>query len=311
MLTPEQLAKRKLGIGGSDAAAVAGKCPWRTPLQLYRDKVENYSMARDAENEQFYWGNELEPLILRAYERHMGEKCLPFDENTRDFFKEHHEIYTWMRANIDGYVLNKNIVVECKTASHHTMYLWGEPGTAQIPLNYLYQCAHYAIVYDATRVDLAVLFGINDFRIYHYERDYSFEQDLIDAERHFWHEHVLKEIAPAPITLNDATLLWPTSFEKTKTVTPDTFVNILKRISIKARISELEAEEAELKLKIQKELEDNESLVDTAGNPLITWRNQDTSRFGVTKFKKDYPNLCAQYTEKTSIRVFRDVKGKL
>jgi putative phage-type endonuclease len=311
MLTPDQLDKRKLGIGGSDAAAVAGKCPWRTPLELYLDKVENYSIDSDDEEERFYWGNELEPVILKAYERKMGEKCLPFDENTKEFFKEHHKIYTWMRANIDGYILNKNIVVECKTANHHTMHLWGEAGTSQIPINYLYQCAHYAIVYDATRVDLAVLFGANDFRIYHYERDEEFEQELIETERNFWHEHVLKEIPPKPISLNDAAILWPKSFEKNKIVTPETFVNILKRTSIKSCINKLEAEEEELKLKIQQELEDNEALMDANGNRLITWKNQDTTRFCVTKFKQDYPNLYAQYSEIITTRVFRDVKIKI
>lgn len=310
MLTAEQRAKRKLGIGGSDAAAVMGKCPWRTPVELYLDKVEDYSTDDEDKEERFYWGNELEPLILKAYERQMSEKCITFNDDTARFFTEYHPIYTWMRANIDGYIFNKNIVVECKTASYHTMHLWGHPGTTQMPINYLYQCAHYAIVYDAKRVDLAVLFGANDFRIYHYERDPTLEQEIIEAERYFWHEYVLKRICPPPLTLEDNIRLWPESFQKTKIVTPETFINILKRTSIKSRINELETEEEELKLKIQQELQDNEALVDVDGNPLITWKNQDTSRFGVTKFKKDYPHLYTQYSEISTTRVFRDVKGK-
>jgi len=305
MLTPEQLAKRKLGIGGSDAAAVGGKCPWRTPVELYLELTDDPDYIPQEEKPQFWWGNELEPVILRAYERQMDERCLTYEDGTACFFTEHHPVYTWMRANIDGYIFNKNIIVECKTASHYTMHLWGDPGTNQMPINYLWQCAHYAIVYDAKRVDLAVLFGANDFRIYHYERDAVLEQEIIEAERYFWHEYYLKKICPTPLNLEDCTRLWPESFEKTKTITADLYVDLLQLASTKARIKELEMEEDILKLRIQQDLQDCEALVDNQGNRLVTWKNQSSKRLEIETFKKNYPNIYAQHLKESSSRVFR------
>mgnify|MGYP003353102479 CR=1 FL=1 len=37
--TPEQLEKRRLGIGGSDVAAICGLNPYKTALDVYFEKV--------------------------------------------------------------------------------------------------------------------------------------------------------------------------------------------------------------------------------------------------------------------------------
>ena len=42
----EFLARRKQGIGGSDIAAVCGLSPWRSPLDVYYDKL-NIALAAD------------------------------------------------------------------------------------------------------------------------------------------------------------------------------------------------------------------------------------------------------------------------
>lgn len=317
MLTVEQLAKRKLGIGGSDAAACAGKCPWKTPVELYIEKINpHHESIYDADKEErFYWGNQLEPLILKAYERKMNEKCLPLDENTQGFFREFHPTYTWMRANIDGYILNKNIVVEIKTARQNSTNLltpdelrWGEAGTDDMPIHYLLQCAHYAIVYDASRVDLAVLFGGNDFRIYHYHRNKKLEEKLIEKEKIFWHENVLKLIPPEPLDLNDNKLLWPDSFPQTKVASNETFMEVYQLKSLRNRIDELEEEADKIKLKIQVEMGDHDTLVDSTGNPLTTWKSQISHRTDNALLKKNYPHICAQHVKEVKSRVFRMAK---
>lgn len=288
MLTAEQLAKRKLGIGGSDAAAVAGICPFKTPLEVYLEKL-SLSVPIE-ENDYMRFGTILEPIILKEYERRTGEICLPRDENTNQYFKDYHEVYNWMRANIDGYIFNKNIIIECKSASARTAYLWGEPGTDEIPANYLIQCAHYAIVYDAVRVDLAVLIGGNDFRIYHYNRNAALEEKLIEKERIFWHDHVLKEIPPDPINLKDSYLLWPDSLANSKIATNDTYMHLCQYDHLKSKIKELGKEADLLKLKVQQFMGESDTLVNANNEKLATWKTQT---------KKSY------FTKESSSRVFR------
>lgn len=304
MLTAEQLAKRKLGIGGSDAAAVAGVCPFKTSLDVYMDKL-SLTVATEEENEYMHFGTMLEPLILKEYERRAGETCLPRDENTEQYFKDAHEIYTWMRANIDGYLFNKNIVIECKTASARTAYLWGEPGTDNIPTNYLIQCAHYAIVYDATRVDLAVLIGGNDFRIYHYHRNQALEEKLIEKERTFWYDHVLKEIPPDPVNLHDSMLLWPDSLANSKIATNDTYMHLCEYYDLKLKIKEMENKADMLKLKVQQEMKENDTLINANGQKLATWKTQSAERLDMQTFKKNYPQIYLDNLVKNNSRVFR------
>jgi putative phage-type endonuclease len=64
MTRDEWLAARRTGIGGSDIAAILGLSPWRTPLDVYRDKVDG---AEQPETEAMRWGRLLEDVIAREY----------------------------------------------------------------------------------------------------------------------------------------------------------------------------------------------------------------------------------------------------
>lgn len=307
MLSEEQLRKRKLGIGGSDAAAVMGKCPWKTAVEVYLDKL---SPSIDQEEKDcFWWGNSLEEKTLKWYERKTGEILLPYNEDTKRFFKEHHEVYTWMRANIDGYIFNKNIIVEAKASGQAWSPEWGTPGTNEMPDYYLITCAHYRIIYDAPKVDLPVFFNIHDQRIYTYYENKELEKKIIEREREFWHDNVLKEIPPEPTNLHDSALLWPNSIEKTKIANNDTYMQIYQYNGIKLKIKELEEEADTLKLKIQQEMGENDTLVNVNNQKLATWKTQTTKRIDFETFKKTHPDLYIQHLKESSSRVFR--LGKL
>jgi len=64
------LAERKRGIGGSDAAAILGLSKFRTPLQVYLDKIGQAPPIE--ETAPMRWGKKLEPLILDEYEQIKG-----------------------------------------------------------------------------------------------------------------------------------------------------------------------------------------------------------------------------------------------
>ena len=62
----EWLELRSHGIGGSDVAAIMGLSPWRTPYQVWADKVlgirEDISGKPAVE-----WGTILEPVVGEHY----------------------------------------------------------------------------------------------------------------------------------------------------------------------------------------------------------------------------------------------------
>lgn len=85
----EWLEYRRLGIGGSDAAAVLSISPFRTARDLYYDKL-NIATADDDEN----WvakemGNLLEPLVAKIFAKKTGLKIY----QRKCMFQ--HPLYPW------------------------------------------------------------------------------------------------------------------------------------------------------------------------------------------------------------------------
>jgi hypothetical protein len=65
-MTREQwFEERRKGIGGSDAAAVAGLSRYRTPIQVYMEKLGLIDPPE--ENEAMYWGKKLEDLVAEEF----------------------------------------------------------------------------------------------------------------------------------------------------------------------------------------------------------------------------------------------------
>ena len=295
MLTEAQLLERKKGIGGSDAAACLGLSKWKTPLDVYFDKTSGN--VEEIDNKYMKWGRIHEPSIRDEYMQETG-KIIYVPEKCRVSEK-----YPFMIANIDG-IGEDGGLLECKTADSHSSALWGE-GADQFPDEYLMQCAHYAIVYDATYVDLAVLIGGNDFRIYKYERNKELELLIIEQEKDFWENHVLKLIPPEPKNLEDLNRMYQKTRGEMKNAAPSikSLIENLKENNIK--LKELEAEKDKLFFIVKESIGDFDGLTDEFGNTLCTWKIQNTERFDSKIFKKLHPDIYKQFTKTTASRVFR------
>ena len=96
-LTEEQwLDYRRLGIGGSDAAAVLGVSPFRTARDLYYDKLNIASVVDDDGNwVAMKMGHLLEDLVAEIFSRKTGFKVY----QVKKMFQ--HPQYPYMRADVD------------------------------------------------------------------------------------------------------------------------------------------------------------------------------------------------------------------
>ena len=72
MSREEWLEWRRRGIGGSDAAAVAGLNRWRSPMQVWLEKTGQIEGSGD--NEAMYWGRILEDIIADEFSRRTGKR---------------------------------------------------------------------------------------------------------------------------------------------------------------------------------------------------------------------------------------------
>ena len=90
--TTEWLEFRKNRIGASDASVIMGASPWKTPLELWKEKIglqeESYtSMAMQA-------GKDLEEIA-----RPIVSNVLNCDFKPAVYV---HDEYNWMMASLDG-----------------------------------------------------------------------------------------------------------------------------------------------------------------------------------------------------------------
>jgi putative phage-type endonuclease len=69
------LEQRKLGLGGSEVAALFGLHPYKSALEVYADKVDAMP-ANDTSSEVALWGQLFEEPILREYARRSGRELV-------------------------------------------------------------------------------------------------------------------------------------------------------------------------------------------------------------------------------------------
>jgi putative phage-type endonuclease len=177
-------ALRRNGIGGSDAAKVAGLHPSGQPLQTYLEKRGELPDA-DLDSEAAYFGLALEDFIAQEYAQRSGRKVRRVNRMLKS--KQH----PYMLANIDRDIVGERRGLECKNIGAHMLNnerwgTWGEDGSDQVPEHYYLQCAHYMAVLNYDVFDLAVLIGGQQFRIYTIERDDELIRHLIEIEGEFW-----------------------------------------------------------------------------------------------------------------------------
>lgn len=176
-LSPAQLEQRLAGVTATDVAAYTGHHPYRSPMDVYLEK--RGESAPFLGNIRTKWGLLLEDPIRRDYaERHGAFVDVPGTLQ--------HPVDDWALATPDGAVYigrtgpvgqaDRGLEIKCHTV--HERWRYGEPGTDEVPLHELIQCAWNMHVSGLGRWDL-VAFMDGEPSDYIIERD----QELIDMLR--------------------------------------------------------------------------------------------------------------------------------
>lgn len=287
------LAARRAGIGGSDVAAILGLSPWNTPLDVYLEKLGE--LPPTEETPAMHWGSTLEPVILDEFQRQTGQQV------ARNLPMTRHADHPHMIAHIDGMTAD-GAIVEAKTArSDHD---WGEPGSADIPVYYQTQVAHYLAVTGARIAYVPVLIGASDFRIYQVDRDDSFIADLIDAERSFWHEHVVARVPPAPVNAADALRLWARDNGQAVEAGAEIAEKIAALKALKAEAKDIEGRIGAIDDAVRIAFGEAATLTH-GGAVLATYKAQTARRLDTKAIEAAHPAIVAQYKKESVQRVLR------
>lgn len=313
-LTKEQLEFRKTGIGGSEAAAIAGLSPFTTPLGVYLSKIG--PVEQKPMTEAQYWGHIHEDNVAQEWVRRMEREGRRVVHIRDDAQLIRHPKYKFVLANTDRIVLlegeEEEDGLECKSANEYVSYLWGDEDTDEVPDYYLIQCQHYMLALNKRRWFLAVLIGGNRFRKYVIQRDEELIAHLITIESQFW-KRVEKREPPSPMNLEDIKRLYRRDNGE-PIIATEAVVEAVERLrKIKADVKQLEADEATEMFAIKNFMGENATLLlNSDGEKLLTWKkNKDSEVFNENRFSEDHPGLYKQYIEtKEGARPVRIAKPK-
>lgn len=263
-------------IGGSDMAIILGISPYKTPYQLWLDKLGRGKPFE--ETEQQYWGKLLEPIIRDEFARRNN---VAVEYTDKPYC---HPILDWAQGHLDGFIPDWNAVLEIKCSTAFKAYEWGEDGSDIIPMQYLAQVAYYCFLTNADSAYIAVLIDGNTYKQFEYTRDKTLETKLITAAEKFW-EYVVKEIEPEPINIIDLKLKFPQHEpDKCIQINRDVAVKLEALADTKTKIKLLNELEEQTKFDIMKYMEDCEALTDVDGRPLVTYKaNKRGSRVFLLK----------------------------
>lgn len=302
-MTPEQrqawLNERRTGIGGSDAAAAVGLSKWKTPLELYLDKKGELETT---ENEPMLWGHLLEPVVRQEYSNRTGRTVVVPSGILR------HPTVEFALMTPDG-IADDTRVLQVKTA--RTADGWGEPGTGEIPQDYVLQTQHEMFVTGLEVADVAVLIGGSDFRLYVVEADRDLQTMLIDQEREFW-ARVQASNPPAPVNREDVKRRWRISSGAKVEATPELREFAAELSKLKYMKAHVEQAIDDRTAVIQEHMADAAELTNEDGDVLATWKNVKASpRFDLDRFKSEQPELWKQYLREAAPqrRFLLKVKG--
>jgi putative phage-type endonuclease len=173
--TQEWVDLRKSKIGASDAPVIMGESPYKTPFQLWQEKLGiteskmNFGMQR---------GHDLEPKARALFEEMTGLLAQPQ--------VKFHRKRTWMMASLDAVDLSGKAIgeIKCPGADDHKQALEG-----RIPQKYFPQLQHQMEVCELEEAFYFSFDGQKGVVLKEY-RDEKYIKTLLEFEEVFY-EHMM------------------------------------------------------------------------------------------------------------------------
>ncbi|MBP0970318.1 MAG: YqaJ viral recombinase family protein [Oscillospiraceae bacterium] len=294
----EWLAIRAKYIGGSDAASVIGRNPYRSAYALWAEKTGK--MPGFEGNLTTKVGSFLEDLVADLFEDATGKKVRKRNRTLVN------DLYPFACANIDRRVVGEEAFLEIKTTNSIPIMRELRNGGQEFPDSYYTQCVHYLAVTGYQKCYLAVLVNCRELKIYELERDQEEIDALMEAEKEFW-DCVINDTPPAPDGLSSTTealeYLYPSADDQVMDLGKikgylDEYVDISRRIK---ELSQLKDQTANV----------IKDYMGSAGKGItegysVTYGNQERSTFDTKAFKAAHREIDLEpYFKKSVTRTFR------
>ena len=211
-----------------------------------------------------------------------------------------HHSQPWLRAHFD-FVTEDGGLLEVKNFNAAVANKYSEMDEPiRIPDADYVQCLHEATVRNVPHVWFAVLFGGQQFRYWKLEFTPAEKEAFIQRAAQWW-GYVHSGLLPPPTNKEEAAIAYSRSMEGV--VTADAKI---ERISdelklIKKNIKELEQAEEQYVFAIQNYMKENGTLINMAGDTLVTWKSaKGSKKLDAKAFKEALPETYAKFEIETS-----------
>ena len=151
------LKQRGQRIGGSDAACLLGLNPWKSNVQLFREKM-NPEAVKEIDNEAMAYGRAAEPIIRELFKLDHADIKVCYLEN--NIWTDNR--YPYAHASLDGWwTADEEVqgVLEIKTVTIRNR-IQAQEWKDRIPNNYYCQVLWYMMVTGAKEAWLTALMHI-------------------------------------------------------------------------------------------------------------------------------------------------------
>nr|DAN00059.1 MAG TPA: Exonuclease [Caudoviricetes sp.] len=190
----DEWLKHRTKIGGSDASAILGKNPYKTNVELWKDKAFHLMPEDISDKPYVKYGTEAEKYLRELFKMDYPQYEMFYEENNMWT----NDAYPFAHASLDGWLKDeagRMGVWECKT-TNILQSRQKEKWDHRLPENYYIQILHYLMVTEFEFVELkAQLKSVfSDGTVYLQTRHYHIERSdveadieyLADEERKFW-----------------------------------------------------------------------------------------------------------------------------
>ena len=297
IIEPAPVDRQKF-IGGSDAAAVLGISPWRSPLDLYLDKIEpRVESPEHMDNRTAKLrGKRLEPYICDMLTSEHGVQLVA--RNQRYIDSEH----PFLACEVDAETADGENV-EIKTVHPFRARDWGDELTDSIPVHYTAQAMHGLMVTGRDACRFAVLIG-DELRLYRVERDVETIAAMRQREVEFWQQHVLARVAPTATSSSDVLRLFERDLGTTIEATRELADAVVSLRALKLQAKDVAAAIDQIEERVKLHMQGAAALT-YEGQVLATWKTQTARRLDQKALEAAHPDIVEKFKRATESRVFR------
>ena len=242
--------------------------------------------------EEVQMGKVMEPTIARLFQDKHRIELKDAD------YALSHPTEPWLRSHFDYISTDGRILVECKNYNAGVMPKFDEE-TGVVPSADMAQLIHEAACHNVEQIYLAVLFGGQKFRTFHFTITPEMKDDFIRQMAKLW-SFVATNTLPEPDSLESVKLIYPESTEETVIATEavERAVSVLKEY--KAKIKQLEDESESIEVAIKSYMAQRGTMTDITGKTLATWRTAKASeKFDSKLFQQAMPDIYEKFVVQT------------